>query len=114
MSEVDDLAELDALIDDLTLDAYNDDERLAGFLVGAAEALATRQVATIVGTEVDVVAIVDGSDERRGLEAVCVRAGAESRVSLADLVFGAGSEIALVVAAYRHWMGLEPWPQGRR
>jgi len=33
------LSELDALIDDLTVDAYNDEEQLAGFLVGADEAL---------------------------------------------------------------------------
>ncbi len=33
------LSEPDALIDDLTVDAYNDEEQLAGFLVGADEAL---------------------------------------------------------------------------
>lgn len=29
------LSELDALIDDLTIDAYGDEEQLSGFLVGA-------------------------------------------------------------------------------
>lgn len=32
-------AELDALIEELTVDAYNDEEQLSGFLVGAEEAL---------------------------------------------------------------------------
>ncbi|MCA1700838.1 MAG: hypothetical protein LC790_18810 [Actinobacteria bacterium] len=33
------LSELDALIDDLAIDAYNDEEQLAAFLVGADESL---------------------------------------------------------------------------
>jgi hypothetical protein len=32
-------AQLDALIDELTVDAYGDDEHLTGFLTGAEEAL---------------------------------------------------------------------------
>ena len=32
-------AALDALIEELTVDAHNDDEQLSGFLVGAVEAL---------------------------------------------------------------------------
>ena len=32
-------AELDALIEELTIDAYGDEEQLGGFLVGAEEAL---------------------------------------------------------------------------
>ncbi len=35
-------AELDALIEELTVDAYNDEEQLSGFLVGAEEALGAR------------------------------------------------------------------------
>jgi tetratricopeptide (TPR) repeat protein len=106
-----DIGELDALIDDLTLDAYGDDEQLAGFLVGAEEALVPPQAATVVGVPVEVLTIVDGPDARRGLEAVCIRAGANYSVALADVVFARGSEIDVVVAAYRRWLGLDPWPQ---
>lgn len=42
MSKTKQLRELDALIDDLTVDAYDDEEQLAGFLVGADEALPMR------------------------------------------------------------------------
>jgi hypothetical protein len=39
MSKIARLSELDALIDDLAVDAYGDEEQLAGFLIGADEAL---------------------------------------------------------------------------
>lgn len=42
-------AELDALIEELTVDAYNDEEQLSGFLVGAEEALIRGEHATVDG-----------------------------------------------------------------
>lgn len=102
------VADLDALIAELTVDAYDDGEQLAAFLVAADEAMPVSQVATVVGVDVHVVGIDQGPDERRGLEAVCQRNGSEYRVSLADLAFDPDSEIATVVAAYRHWLGLNP------
>jgi hypothetical protein len=42
-------AELDALIEELTVDAYNDEEQLSGFLVGAEEALVRGEQPTIAG-----------------------------------------------------------------
>jgi len=51
------LSELDALIDDLTVDAYNDEEQLSGFLVGAEEALKYGERAWVVGVEVKVVGL---------------------------------------------------------
>ena len=43
-------AALDALIEELTVDAYTDEEQLSGFLVGADEALLRGQQATIAGS----------------------------------------------------------------
>lgn len=42
-------ARLDALIAELTLDAYADEEQLSGFLVGGDEALNPGEPAQIVG-----------------------------------------------------------------
>jgi hypothetical protein len=42
-------AELDARIEELTVDAYGDDEQASGFLVGAREALVPAESATIRG-----------------------------------------------------------------
>ena len=50
-------AELDTVIEELTVDAYNDDEQLSGFLVGAEEALVRCEHATIAGVIVAVMSV---------------------------------------------------------
>lgn len=98
-------AELDALIDELTVDAYNDEEQLGGFLVGADAAIRRGERATLAGAEVEVLAVDCGPDARTGLLARVRDGEATHEVSLADLRFAAGSELGLVVAAYRRWQG---------
>ena len=73
------LRELDALIEDLTLDAYSDEEQLSGFLVGAEEALRHEEAAQIVGVD------VRNSDSQWSC-----------------------TVLGLVVAAYRRWQGRNP------
>lgn len=102
------LRELDALIEDLTLDAYSDEEQLSGFLVGAEEALRHEEAAQIVGVDVSVIGVDTGPDARTGLIARVRRDGAIHEVALADLRFAAGSVLGLVVAAYRRWQGRNP------
>lgn len=97
--------ELDALIEELTVDAHDDEEQLAGFQVGAEEALRQGERATIAGVPVEVVEVDCGPDARTGLIARVRRDGSEHDVALADLVFAADSELGLVVAAYRRWQG---------
>ncbi|SRR6266545_4814435 len=98
-------AELDALIDELTVDAYGDEEQLVGFLVGAEEALVRGEQATIAGATVQVISVDCGPDARPGLTARVLRDGARHEVALADLSFAPGSELKVVVAAYRRWQG---------
>lgn len=102
------LAALDALIDELTVDAYSEDEQLAGLLSGVEDALQPPEPATIVGVPVQVIAVSDGPDARRGLMAVCERDGTHDEVSLADLRFEPDSRLGLVAAAYRRWLGCDP------
>ena len=98
-------AELDALIDELTVDAYNDEEQLGGFRVGAEAAIRSGERATLAGAQVEVLAVDCGPDARTGLLARVRRGDAVHEVSLADLRFAAVSELGLVVAAYRRWQG---------
>lgn len=98
-------AELDGLIEELTVDAHNDEEQLSGFLVGADEALVRREQATIAGVTVEVISVDCGPDARTGLTARVWRDGVRHEVALADLSFAPGSELAVVVAAYRRWQG---------
>lgn len=101
-------SELDALIDDLTVDAYGDEEQLSGFLVGAEEALGRGERARIVGVEVEVIAVDAGPDARTGLTARVTRDGTTYDVALGDLAFDSASDLGLVVAAYRRWQGRTP------
>lgn len=101
-------AQLDALVNDLTLDADDDEEQLSGFLIGAEEAIQEHQPASIVGVEVQVVRLSAGPDARTGLTGFVRRDGTTHEVALADLTFAVGSELGLVVAAYRRWQGRKP------
>jgi hypothetical protein len=98
-------AELEALIEELTVDAYGDEEQLSGFLVGAEEALVRGEHATIVGVTVEVMRVDCGPDARTGLTARVRREGARYEVALADLTLAADSGVGVVVAAYRRWQG---------
>jgi hypothetical protein len=95
----------DAVIEDLTLDAYGDEEQLSGFLVGAEEALDRGERASLVGIDVEVVDIDCGPDSRTGLTACVRRDGVTYEVALADLTFAPGSALGLVVRADRRWLG---------
>ena len=109
MSSATDLATLDALIEEPTVDAYGDEE-LVGFLTGAKDALTVGEIATVAGVEIRIVAVDCGPDARRGLFAVCERDHQRFEVSLADLTFGPSSELGQIVAAYRRWLGCDPHP----
>lgn len=108
MSSAIDLAALDVLIEELTVDAYGDEEQLVGFLTGAEDALAVGEMVTVAGVEIRIVAVDCGPDARRGLLAVCERDHQRFEVSLADLAFGPSSELGQIVAAYRRWLGCDP------
>jgi hypothetical protein len=94
------------IVEELTVDAYNDEEQQAGFLVGAEEALVRGEQARLLGTEVEVRKILDGPDVRTGLRArVRTEDGALHDLALPDLSFAEHSELGMVVAAYRRWLG---------
>jgi hypothetical protein len=103
-------SELDALIDELTMDCYGDEEQLTGLLTGAEEALVVGEIATIAGAEIRIMAVDVPSDMRRGLTAVCERDGRRFELSLADIRFGDASELGRIACAYRRWLGCSPHP----
>lgn len=99
-------SQLDALIDDLTVDCYNDEEQETGFQVGAEEALVRGERARLAGHEFEVRSVIHGPDVRTGLRArVRGQDGATHEVALSDLEFPDDSELRTVVAAYRRWLG---------
>ncbi len=102
---------LEALIEEITVDAYGDDEKLWAFGQAFADEVALPADAFAVGEPVSVLAIDYGGNVRRGLTARCRREdGAEHVVALCDVVFPERSNGSRHVAAYRQWLGLEPYP----
>ncbi|MGW0503193.1 hypothetical protein [Micromonospora sp. NPDC003241] len=94
-------AALEAMIEEATVDAYGDDEQLAGLFTMIEEHLVVPFTTTVLGVEVTV-RKVDLTAE--SIVAVCARGRHQQRIDLLDLPLptpapdGAGW-----IDAYRHW-----------
>ena len=105
------LADLDELIGRITADACGDDEKLWAFRQAFEDEVTLPSDGFVIGEPVSVTEIDYDGNERRGLTARCRREdGAEHVVAAADVVFPQGSRGARHVAAYRKWLGLDPYP----
>ena len=103
--------ELDALIEEITVDCYSEDEELSGFLTYLDEALEHPVEATVMGMPVTLVGVDSADGPLQGLVANCQRDGDDYQICLLDVVVPRGSEVSRVLAAYRHWAGVDPWPK---
>jgi hypothetical protein len=107
------LTELDALIDEIIVDAYGEDEQLCAFCQALEDALPLPGDGFVIGEPVSVIAFDYDGNERRGLTARCRREdGSEHLVSAAEVGFPANTNLSNYLAAYRKWMGLDPYPDG--
>src|SRR5208283_5847046 len=104
--------ELNDLVDEITVDAYNDDEQLWAFRQVIEDEVDLPADALVLGEPVTVIEIDYDGNERRGLTAKLRREDAsEHVVSASDLILPEGSKGADYMAAYRTWLGVEPYPQ---
>ena len=93
--------ELDALVEEVTIDAYDDDEQLGGFAVMIEDNLEMPFETTALGVTVIVKSVTQTAS---GIVADCVRDGHHQAIHVLDLPLpepppkGAGR-----IAAYRHW-----------
>ncbi len=94
--------QLDKLIDEATVDAYNEEEQAGGFFSMIEDNLALPFATSILGVEASVVAV--DMDDDGGLFAVCEGGGRRQRIGLVDLPLPSpppsGAEW---IAAYRRW-----------
>jgi len=103
------LAGIDALIEEILVDAYGEDEQLWAFLQAFEDNIMLPADAYVIGEPVSVTKIDYDGNTRCGLTAVCRKAsGAEHTMAVSEIVFPEGTEGARYVAAYRKWLGLEP------
>lgn len=93
---------LDALIEEATVDAYNEDEQRVGFLTMMQDNLALPFSVKLLGVDTTVEKVDLASDGR--IVAICRREGVRQKIGILDLPLPrpapAGSEW---IAAYRHW-----------
>lgn len=103
--------ELNDLVDEITVDAYNDDEQLCAFRQVFEDEVALPMEAVLIGEPVEVLSIDYDGNERRGLIARCRRGSSVYTVAAQDLTFPDGSNASHFIAAYRLWLGIEPYPR---
>ena len=101
------------LIEEITVDAYDTDEQMSGFLQVFQDEVALPVAATVLGVAVEVTGFDLGGDERRGLVARCRHQETDDVLSLADVHFGPNTVAGWLHAAYRTWLCLPPFPAGR-
>ena len=107
--------ELNDLVEEIVVDAYGDDEQLWAFRQAFEDEVALPADAFVVGEPVTVRTIDYDGNERRGLVARCRREDrSEYLIAACDLVFPEGSTATRYVAAYRTWLGIEPYAALRR
>ena len=112
MAKILDLAGLDDLIEEITVDAYGDDEMLWAFRQAMEDEIHFPCDGSIIGESVSVTEIDYDGNERRGLTALCRRKdGSKHVVAAADIVLPKRSKAYRYFACYRRWLGLDPFPQ---
>jgi hypothetical protein len=106
-----DLTLLDELIEEIIVDAYTEDEQLWAFRQVIQDEVPLSADGFVIGEPVSVVEIDYDGNERRGLTARCRREdGSEHVLSASEVVFPKGSTGARYLAAYRKWLGIDPYP----
>jgi hypothetical protein len=102
-------ADLAGVLDIILVDCYGEDEEYTAFLTVLDEEIALPMTASLLGTPVTVTKL-DYQDPARGLVARCDGPHGSGDVTLADVAFPADTVAAWLHAAYRHHLGLKPFP----
>ena len=104
--------DLDALIEEITVDAYDDDdEQLQGFANAFDEDADFPCPGNVVGEEVEVLS-VSVENHRRELVATCERGGRYD-IALLDGDLRADPTTSQLIAAYRRWLEQLPCESSR-
>lgn len=110
-----DMAALDHLIEEITVDAYSPDEQLWAFRQVIENEVSFPCEGLVIGESITVIGIDYDGNERRGLTAKCRRTdGAEYIVAASDVVLSGQSTGNRLIASYRKWLGIEPFPATRK
>lgn len=104
-----DPAQLDQLIESITVDAYGREEQITAFHSAFTDEVSLPVDIELVGVGVQVVAF-DIREDDNELTALVRRDGVEQQLGLADQRFEPQSVVGWIHAAYRRCLGLPPHP----
>lgn len=96
---------VEKVIETILVDTYGEDEQLGAFQTVFEEEVEVPIKATVLGHVIEVMAF-DYADPLRGVFVKC----REGEVSLVDVCFPPDTVAAWIHAAYREFLGLEPFP----
>lgn len=96
-------AELDSLIDEITIDAHDQDEQLMGFENAFGEDANLPCHGRVVGQDIEILSI-SRADNRAELIATCQRDGRRYEIALLDIDINADLDTSRLIAAYRRWI----------
>jgi hypothetical protein len=99
----------DKVIEMIIVDASDDDEQLSAFVTVFEDEVTLPAEASLLGSPVTVLEF-DHAEMLRGPFVRCRSAHGEGEIALADVCFPADTVAAWIHAAYRHYLGLEPFP----
>lgn len=103
--------DLSRLIEEITIDANGDDEKLEAFRQAFEDNVSMPCDGFVIGEPVSIIEFDYDGNERRGLTVKCQRAdGSEHVVAALDVVVSGASSASRYFAAYRRWLGIDPFP----
>jgi hypothetical protein len=106
-----DFKSFEEIIEAVTCGAHGDNEQLREFSKLFKDELQLPADGFVLGEPVSVMAVKYDGNARRGLMAACRKEdGSEHIISLSDVTFAESTREAQYLAAYRKWVGLEPFP----
>lgn len=101
--------EIDALLEELLIDAHGEDEQLGPLHEGITEAFTLPMHVHVVGEPVSLVAIDYDGNPGCGIMGRCRRSdGSGHRITFADMQLAADAPGYAHLAAYCSWLGIEP------
>lgn len=95
--------ELDTLIEEITIDCYDEYEQLTAFQTAFENDATFPSPGTVIGEHVDVHSVA-GEDDRHELIATCQRNGRHYEIALLDIDVNADPQTSRLIAAYRRWI----------
>ncbi|HKN36650.1 MAG TPA: hypothetical protein VJX16_25690 [Terriglobales bacterium] len=108
-------ASLGEIVDELTAEARGDDERMWNFQQALQKHVSLPCDGFVIGEPVKLVSFNYDGNQRRGVTATCRRSdGREYEMAVSEVLVTTHSDGSRYVAAYRHWMGLVPYPLGEK